>query len=134
MGSPYCKIENKSSKASAENGGYQYQGKGSQAMIARQIASLIGSVVVFLETSGDDIVDPDAAVQLMEVICGDIEELDKRFLRELVDAFELVASDYSGETAELVRRIPHYFYLEEVLAVDDPIRLAELEALRGAMD
>ena len=103
-------------------------------MIARQIASIIGSVVVFLETSGGDIVDPDAAVQLMEVIGSDLEELDKRFLRELVAAFELVASDYSGETAELVRRIPHYFYPEEVLAVNDPMRLAELEALRDAMD
>lgn len=103
-------------------------------MIARQIASLIGSVVVFLETSGDDIVDPDAAVQLMKVIGGDLEQLDKRFLRELVDAFDLVASDYSGETAELVRKIPHYFYLEEALAIDDLIRLAELEALRDAMD
>jgi hypothetical protein len=33
-----------------------------------------------------------------------------------------------------VRDIPYSFYLEEELAADDPVRLAELEALRDARD
>ena len=32
----------------------------------------------------------------------------------------------------MVRDIAHNFYLEEALAADDPVRLAQLEALRDA--
>lgn len=42
-------------------------------MIARQIESIVASVVVFLEMSGDGIIDPDAAVQLMKILGGNLE-------------------------------------------------------------
>ncbi|MGK3933848.1 hypothetical protein ABI069_14845, partial [Enterococcus faecium] len=74
------------------------------------------------------------AVKMSEALAGQLEELDKGFLRELVDAFPIVAEEYSGEAREVVRNIAHGFYLEEVLAADDPVRLAELEALRDARD
>jgi hypothetical protein len=34
----------------------------------------------------------------------------------------------------VVRNIAYSFYLEETLAADDPVRLAELEAIRDARD
>jgi hypothetical protein len=89
---------------------------------------------VFLDTTDDQTVDPDAAVQMMEILAARLEELDKGFLRELVDAFPVIATEYSGEAQKLVRDIPHGFYLEEALAADDPVRLAELEAKRDAED
>jgi len=101
-------------------------------MITEQIARIIASFFVFLELSGDEIVDPDEAVQMEEWLCGCLQELDKPFLRGLVDAFPVVALEYSGEAQELVRKIPYSFYLEEALAEGDPVRLAELEALRDA--
>ena len=103
-------------------------------MIATQIARIIAHYVIFLDLTDDDVLDPDAAVQMMEQLGSDLEAIDKGFLRELIDAFAMIAGEYSGEAQEVVRNIAHSFYLEEELAAGDPVRLAELEALRDARD
>jgi hypothetical protein len=103
-------------------------------MMAIQIARIVARFVVFADTTDEDLLDPDVAVEMMEGLAADLEALDKGLLRELVDAFAVVAQEYSGEAHEVVRNIAHSFYLEEALAVDDPVRLAELEALRDARD
>jgi hypothetical protein len=101
-------------------------------MIATQIARIIADFVLFLEMTDDEILNPDEAVEMMELLGNRLDELDKGFLRQLVDAFAAIAPEYSGESEKLVRDIPYGFYLEETLAADDAVRLAELEALRDA--
>lgn len=103
-------------------------------MIATQIARIIADVILFLDTTDDEILDPDAAVEMMEWISHRLEGLEKDFLRQLVDAFAVIAQEYSGDSQSLVRDIPFDFYLQEKLAADDPVRLAELEVLRDARD
>lgn len=103
-------------------------------MIFSQIAHIIADYVVFLELTDEEELNPDSAVKMMEALADQLENLDKKFLRELVDAFAVIAAEYSGEAQEVVRNIAHSFYLEEALAADDPVRLAELEALRDARD
>lgn len=99
-------------------------------MIATQVARIIADFILFLDTTDDEILDPDAAVEMMEWLSHRLEGFDKDFLRQLVDAFAVIAPEYSGDSQNLVRDIPFNFYLEEELAADDPARLAELEALR----
>ncbi len=101
-------------------------------MIATQIARIIAEYVLFLELTDEDELNLDTAVKMTEALAGQLEELDKAFLRELVDAFGVIADEYTGESQKLVRDIPYGFYLEEKLAEDDPVRLAELEAIRDA--
>lgn len=103
-------------------------------MIVNQIAHIIADYVVFLELTDEDELNLDTAVNMMEALADQLENLDKGFLRELVDAFSVIAAEYSGEAQQVVRNIAHSFYLEEALAADDPVRLAELEALRDARD
>lgn len=103
-------------------------------MIVKQIAHIIADYVVFLELTDEEDLNLDTAVKMMEALASQLEELDKGFLRELVDAFAVIAEEYSGEAQKVVRDIAHGFYLEEALAADDPVRLAELEALRDARD
>jgi hypothetical protein len=103
-------------------------------MIVLQVARIIANFTLFLEMTDDENLDPDAAVEMMVNMAGDLENLDKAFLRELVDAFAVIAPEYSGEEQKLVRDIPYGFYLEEHLAADDPVRLAELEAVRDARE
>ncbi|MDF0545635.1 hypothetical protein PX699_25055 [Sphingobium sp. H39-3-25] len=103
-------------------------------MIATQIARIIADFILFLDINEDETIDADGAVEMMEWLGSRLDALDKRFLRELVDAFAAIAPEYSGESQKLVRDIPYGFYLEEALAADDPVRLAELEALRDARD
>ncbi|TCP72874.1 hypothetical protein [Sphingomonas sp. PP-CE-1G-424] len=103
-------------------------------MIAIPVARIIARFVVFADLTGEDLLDPDVSVEMMEVLGAQLEALEKGFLRELVDAFAVIAAEYSGEAQEVVRNIAHSFYLEEALAADDPVRLAELEALRDSRD
>ncbi|MCW2368054.1 hypothetical protein [Sphingobium sp. B11D3D] len=98
------------------------------------MARIIADFILFLDLTDDEVLDPDAAVLMMEDMAARLQDLDKAFLRELVDAFPTIASEYSGEAQKLVFDIPYSFYLEEALAAGDPVRLAELEALRDARD
>lgn len=101
-------------------------------MIVVQIARIIADFSLFLDLTDDEKLDPDEAVEMMELLGGRLQELDKAFLRELIDAFAVISSEYTGESQRLVRNMARDFYLEEALAADDPVRLAELEALRDA--
>lgn len=103
-------------------------------MIAHQVARIIAEFVVFLEMTDEQDLHPDNAMKMLESLSLEVEAFEKGFLRELIDAFPVVAKEYEGEAEELVRKIPRYFELEEALAADDPVRLAELEALRDAED
>lgn len=103
-------------------------------MIAEQVTRIIADFFVFLSLTDEDQLNLDTAVEMMENLAGRLEDMDKVFLRELVDAFAVIAEEYSGEAKEAVRNIAHSFYLEEALAADDPVRLAELDALREARD
>ncbi|MCW2396344.1 MULTISPECIES: hypothetical protein [unclassified Sphingobium] len=103
-------------------------------MIVEQIARIIADFFLFLNTTDEELLDLDVSVLMMEDMAARLQDLDKAFLRELVDAFPVIASEYSGEAHKLVLDIPNSFYLEETLAAGDPVRLAELEALRDARD
>lgn len=103
-------------------------------MIAIQIARLIANFCLFLDFAGEEIIDPDEGVEVTEVLGAYLHDLDKDFLRELVDAFALIADEYTGKYKESVRNIASDFFLEETIAADDPVKLAELEAIRDADD
>lgn len=126
--------DDQSAKTTEEDERHQHQSQGGEAMIAIQVARIIARFVIFADLTEEDVLDSDAAVEMMEVLGAQLEALDKGFLRELVDAFAVIAAEYSGEAQEVVRNIVYGFYLEEALAADDPARLAELEALRDARD
>jgi hypothetical protein len=103
-------------------------------VIALQVARIVANYMVFLSLTDEEALELDTAVQMMEVLASDLEALDGVFLRELLDALQVVAMEYTGEARRVVRDIAQDFYLEEALAADDPVRLAELEAIRDARD
>lgn len=80
-------------------------------MIAIQIARIIAHFSLFLDLTEDDILDPDEAIQMMELLGADLKALDKTFLRELVDAFAIIAPEFSEATQQMVRDIPYSYYL-----------------------
>ncbi|MEG8041064.1 hypothetical protein QP166_17620 [Sphingomonas sp. LR60] len=103
------------------------------ASIAQQVARIIAQYVVFLQLMDEENLNPDVAIKMLEALGPEVAALDKAFLCEMIKAFPLVAQEYSGVAGEVVAAIPHSFYLEEVLAADDPVRLAELDALRATV-
>ena len=101
-------------------------------MIAMQVAHIIAGFVVFLELADEETLDRNAADKMMERLRLGLEGLDKAFLRELVDAFAVIAEENSGQVQEVIRNIAHRFYLEEALEAGDAVRPAELKPLRDA--
>lgn len=81
-------------------------------MIVTQIAKIIADFLLFLDLTDDETLDPDAAVEMMEYIGKELKDLDKSFLRELVDAFPVIAVEYKGEARQLVLDIASDFFLE----------------------
>lgn len=65
-------------------------------MIAMQVAEIIAEYAVSLELTDEEELNLDTAVKMMEALAGHLQEMDKGFLRELVDAFPIIAEKYSG--------------------------------------
>lgn len=103
-------------------------------MIVIQFARIIADFSLFLDLTDEDQLDPDTAVEMTEWLGHRLKNLDHDLLRELIDAFAVIAPEYTGEAQKLVRNMARDFYLEEELAADDPVRLAELDAIRDAAD
>ncbi len=93
---------------------------------------IIADFVIFFDLVDDEVLDPDICVEQMEQLGYHLQRLEPDVLRELIDAFPVVAAEYEGKAAEVVRDIPYSFYLEEHLAGDDPEELTRLEAIRDA--
>jgi hypothetical protein len=71
-------------------------------MIATQIARIIANFTLFLELTDEKNLNLDTSVQMMEELAGDLQALNKEFLRELIDAFPVIAQEYSGESRQPV--------------------------------
>ncbi len=108
--------------------------RGGPEDVALHAARIIAELIVFEDGSDEDEVDPDLMCKIMEGLAADLEGMNHADLRRLVDAFPVVADELGGDEGNLVRNIPYHFYLEEALAGDDPVRLAQLEAERDARD
>lgn len=96
------------------------------------IARIIANCALFLDLTDEQYLTPEAAAKMTEVMASGIRALDKPFLRELVDAFQVIAPEFQGVAQTMVANLAYDYHLEEAIAADDPVRLAELAALRKA--
>ena len=71
--------------------------------INRYIAQAIAEVAIFLEFSGEDIVHPDAAVEVFEQLASTLQMADPESKLSFCSSFLTVAERYSGEQAEFVK-------------------------------
>ena len=92
-------------------------------MIALQVARLIANFVLSLEFADEETVDPQVIMKVFETLEEDCKALDKGSLRELVDAFATISSEYQEQYQQLVRNLPHDFFLEKAATPDDTVRL-----------
>lgn len=83
-------------------------------MISHEMARAIANVFIFLDFSGEDAIDEDAAVEAMEQLAGDLKQLDPGDIQDLVAAWRAIADTYQGERREFVRTLA-----EDIGLVDD---------------
>lgn len=70
--------------------------------INKHVAQAIVEVAVFLEFSGGEAINPDAAVQVLEQLASTLQMTDSETKSSLFSQFENIAMEYSDEQAEFV--------------------------------
>ena len=66
-------------------------------MLDKQLARAIADVALFLEMSGDEIVDPDAAIGAMEQLAHNLQHASIEVQRDLTSHLVAIAPDYSDQ-------------------------------------
>ncbi|MFV0453505.1 MAG: hypothetical protein ACK5NQ_00595 [Pseudomonas sp.] len=73
--------------------------------INKYIAQAIAEVAVFLEFSGEEAINPDAAVQTLEQLASTLQMAGPETKSSLCSQFENIAMEYSDEQAEFVESL-----------------------------
>lgn len=71
----------------------------------KNIARAIVETAVFLEYSGDDAINPDAAVQMLEQLAATLQVTDSATKLALCMLFKEISADYSDDQAEFVENL-----------------------------
>lgn len=73
--------------------------------IDRHVVKAIADVVIFLEFSGEEAVNPDDAVQAMEHLAATLQEASEEVRSSLCSGFKSLSSEYSGDRAEFLESL-----------------------------
>lgn len=73
--------------------------------INKHVARAIVEFAVFLEFSGEDALNPDAAMQGLEQLASTLQMMDFESKSALCSQFENIAMEYSDEQAEFVESL-----------------------------
>jgi len=77
------------------------------------VARAVANIAIFLEFSGEELLDADAAVGVMEQLAADLQSLDGYAQRQLSTAISLIASEYGAKEKEFLVGLPEKLGLEE---------------------
>ncbi|WP_340054453.1 hypothetical protein [Pseudomonas sp. JAI120] len=73
--------------------------------INKHVARGIVELAIFLEFSGDDALNPDAAMQGLEQLASTLQMMDLESKSSLCSQFKSIAIEYSDEQAEFVESL-----------------------------
>lgn len=73
--------------------------------INKHVARAIVELAIFLEFSGDDALNPDAAMQGLEQLALTLQMMDLESKSSLCSQFKSIAIEYSDEQAEFVESL-----------------------------
>lgn len=73
--------------------------------VDNSLVKAIAEIAVFLEFSGDEVIDQDSAIQALEQLASTLQGAGIETKQSLCNQFESIAKDYSGERAEFVESL-----------------------------
>jgi hypothetical protein len=73
--------------------------------INKHVARAIVELAIFLEFSGGDALNPDAAMQGLEQLASTLQMMDLESKSSLCSQFKSIAIEYSDEQAEFVESL-----------------------------
>lgn len=75
------------------------------SQVDKSLAKAIVEVAVFLEFSGDEVVDQDSSIQALEQLASTLQGADEETRQSLCSQFADIAKDYSGEQGEFIENL-----------------------------
>lgn len=75
-------------------------------MVSHQTARAMANMAIFLEFSSADVLNEDAAVQMMEQLASDLQALAGNDRRALAAALQAIASSYEGQERTFIADLP----------------------------
>lgn len=71
-----------------------------------KLAKIIADLAIFLEFTSPDLLDPDCAIEAMEIISAELQFLNHEDKVNIADIFKTLSKDYKDEKSEYVRNLP----------------------------
>ncbi len=81
-------------------------------MMDKGIALAIVNIAIFLEFSGDEVINEDASVEGLEQLAADLQLVDQQSRADLSAHFRALSTGYKGDVREFVFSLPEAFGLE----------------------
>ena len=70
------------------------------------LIKILVDVIIFLEFSDDDIIDPDAAIQMIEHITAEICIMGAAEKKECVAQINKIADQHTGKHKDFIKHLP----------------------------
>lgn len=76
-----------------------------------KLAKVVADLAIFLEFTGEELLDPDSAVEAMEQIAVELQSLDDKERENLTGIFIELSNAYEGDKSVYVRGLPEFLGL-----------------------
>jgi hypothetical protein len=77
----------------------------------RHNVKAIIDIAIFLEFSSEDIIDPDAAVQMMENIAYELQLMNDTYKKLFIQILDELSEEYTGKQKDFIRNLANNFGL-----------------------
>lgn len=75
--------------------------------LEKTLVKAIVDLTIFVEFAGDEIVDPDSGIEVIEQLSAELQTVDPTQMRRLLNLIEECSAEYlESEKAEFVRELP----------------------------
>ncbi|WPU24619.1 hypothetical protein RI049_07700 [Cedecea neteri] len=61
-----------------------------------QLVKAIADIAIALEFTGENLINPDVAIEMQESIAGTLQSLDEINRKDIADIFENISTHYNG--------------------------------------
>ena len=74
--------------------------------LIEKITKCLVDTFVFLETSSEEIVNEDSAIEMLEQLGADIQSLDEMSKKQLNKQILIISSEYPKNLGDIIKKMP----------------------------
>ena len=75
-------------------------------MLDSHCIKVIIDMIIFLEFSDEDVVNPDSAIEVIENVASELKLMDYKYKKDFLKKIEELSHDYTGKQKDFVKNLP----------------------------